>query len=116
MITEILLAQRQSLEALADQRFDRVLDAQRIALVDQAGGQAMPYVRLAFYLTEQQRASVTDDVTAIKAGHHFTGPYRGKGEGFLDTLRHRKRPLLFGANVFSTNSLCHTKRPFSTPW
>jgi hypothetical protein len=49
-----------------------MLDAQRVTLVGKAGGEPAQNVGLVLNLVQQQSTAIADDVTAVKAAHHFT--------------------------------------------
>src|SRR3982750_1597675 len=88
MIVEVLIAECESIDALLDQLLDRMRDAQRVALVGKAGGEPAQNVGLALDLAQQQSASITDDVTAVKAAHDGAFANACKGKQFLGTLCH----------------------------
>src|SRR5947209_20197603 len=100
MIIKVLITECEPVDALLDQLLHRIVDAQRVALVGEAGSEATQNVGPALDLAQQQSATVTDHVTAIKAAHDFALAKGLKGEQFLITLCHSESVSSTGLNWF----------------
>jgi hypothetical protein len=68
VIVEILVAQRQAAEPLAQQLGKRVIAVARVAPVREGLGQRARQAQAAIHLAQQQRASVTGEIAARKIG------------------------------------------------
>jgi hypothetical protein len=69
VVDEVLVAERQGKDPLPDEMVDRVLAALRIAMVDEAGGEAVEQLRRPIRLLEQHSPAVRRDLTTIEARH-----------------------------------------------
>ena len=95
MIDQVLIAQRQSEDALADQRLDLVLDQLLAARVAEAGGKAIDETDRPIGRAEQQRPGVRSDASAVESRHHQTAFDRYKSKQIRDTVRlHRGAPRI----------------------
>jgi hypothetical protein len=94
MVDQVLVAERDAEDTLADQRGDLMLDPRRVASVAEAAGEALDQPDGAVGGTEQQRAGIRGDRPAVEAGHHGAARDRCKLEQRRVTLcRHRGPPL-----------------------
>ncbi len=110
VVVDVLVSQRQPVDALGDQFGDVVLYPVRVPVIGEAGGQLPQDAGLVRNLPQQQRAGVGCDLAAVETGHHVTSIQGVKIEAFLGTLcRHRSR-LLVEDNLSSQNKLRHRRR------
>ena len=72
VVDQVLIAQRQSEHALADQRLDLVLDQLLAARVAEAGREAIDETDRPIGRAKQQRAGVRSDASAVESRHHRT--------------------------------------------
>jgi len=103
VVNQILVAERDPEDALADQRGDRVLDPLRVAGIGEAGGEAPDQADRPIGGAEQQRAGIGGGPRhrlgraarpAVKAGDHRAARDGCKLEQRRATLcRHRGPPL-----------------------
>ena len=112
VVVQVLVAQRQPVDALRQHLPDRVLHLLLIAPVTEAGGQTPQQVDLAIHLTQQQSPTVRGDLTGGEASFHTTRKMSCKCERFLVTLCHQKGRLRTAINYVHTTQLCHEKTAF----
>ena len=93
VIAEIFVAQRESVDALRQQLFDRMLDQQRVAVIVEAGGRAPQQVEPSVGLPQQQRSAVRTHHPAVELRHHLTSFRACELEAGLVTLCHKKSRL-----------------------
>ena len=86
MIVEIFVAQRQAVDALADQFPDAVFDPFRVAVIAEAGGELPQDAAALLDRMQQQSAGVAGDLAAIEARHHLAREMGCKREARLATL------------------------------
>ena len=72
MVVEILVAQRQRMHALRDQRAHIVFHARRVAVVLEATRQSPGQIDTPVHLAQQQATAVRTHVAAVVAARHQT--------------------------------------------
>jgi len=93
VVVEILVAERQPEDPLADQRLDRMLDRLRYPRIAEASGELPDDPGRPARLPKQQCAGIGADHAAVEFAHHFATVDGSKLERILDTLcRHRGSP------------------------
>ena len=94
VIVEVFIAKRDAMNALGEQRFDRVL-ARSAAAICEAGRDLPGQAEDAVGLAQQQRTCVRGDGPAVKSRCDFPASEAGEIQGILATLcLHRGCPLL----------------------
>ena len=86
VIVEVLIAERHSEHALADQRLDLVLDQVLAARVAEAGGEPIDETDRPVGRAKQHRAGVRGDASAVESSHHPTSFNRFKFKQIRDTV------------------------------
>ena len=86
MIVEVLVAQRQPVDPLAEHLGELVRNQQRRPLVGEAGGHAAEQIDLAIRLAQQQSSAVARYLSGRKTGFYSARKMSCKGEDFLITL------------------------------
>lgn len=89
VVVEILVALYQREDAQAQHAGGAVDDLERITPVGQQGGGARGEVEAEIDLAQEQQAAVTADLAAMEVGFDAALAAACKGEGLLDTFRHR---------------------------
>jgi len=69
VIVEVVVAQRQTVEALGQQLFERVIAVTRVAPVGEGLGQRARHSQPAIQLAQEQRLAVAGEVATGKIGH-----------------------------------------------
>ena len=100
VIVEILITERQPVDALGNQLAHAVFDLRGLTMVAEAGGELPHDARALFELAQQQGAAVGGDRAAIETGHHLAAAMAGKAEAGLGTLCHGEGRFLVGSNIF----------------
>ena len=94
MVDEVLIAERDPEDALADEGRQLMLDQVGVAGILKAGGEALDQAEGAICRPEQQRPGIGGDRPACERGHHRAPLDRCKQERIRVTLcRHRGAPL-----------------------
>ena len=94
VVVEILVAKRDAMNALGNQRFGGLLDAVRPAAILETGRRPPGQTDGAIGLAQQQCARVRRDGAAIEGRCDFPAFEAGEIEGILTTLcLHRESPL-----------------------
>ena len=93
MIVQILVAQRQPVEALRQHLCQLVLDQQGRPAINETGRQTAQQVDPAVRLTQQQRTAVARNLPGCKPGFNAPRKMGCKCERFLSTLCHQKGRL-----------------------
>ena len=94
MIVQVLVAQRQPVDALREHLTKLVLDQQRRPPVDETGRHPLQQTDLAIGLTQQQRPAVGRYLPGCETGLYPARKMRCKREDFLITLCHKRgRPF-----------------------
>ena len=107
VVVQVLIAQRQPVNALRQHLREAVRDQKRRAAIHETAGQTPQQVDLAIYFSQQQRPTVTRYLTSREPRLHTTRKMGCKREAFLVTLCHQ-RPLLFRAFSYVwITQLCH---------
>ena len=89
VIVEILVAQRQAIDALREQLRDRVIDKPSVPLVRKTARQRARQAQTGVDLLQQQRAAIAGQRAPGKIGHHFPATEVLKLERSLLTLCRR---------------------------
>jgi hypothetical protein len=90
VVDQVLVAEREAEDALAQQVWKRVLDGVRNSVVDEAGGQPLGQSQFAVSSGEQRHAAVRRDRATIKSAHKLATAGPSQIKIGLDTLcRHR---------------------------
>src|SRR6266850_217370 len=113
MIIEILIAERDPTNTLADHGDHRVFDPIRLAIVPKTSGQPLTNPRAPVYLAQQYCAAVRTDDSSVKSSDHCAPPQLLKFHLFCYTLCFHKAALLPWRNCLVTQLLCHKLRPYS---
>ena len=93
VVIEVLIAQRNAMDALPDQGRYRVLDQFRPPSIGKASRKAIDEPQHSISLPQQQRTRIRRDRAAIKIGHNFVALDPRKFELLCATLcRHRGVP------------------------
>jgi hypothetical protein len=71
VIIEVFVTERQPINALPCQFFDRMLDLVRSAMIGEAGSELFADLPLRLDLFEQEHTAVGCNRAAIKLGHHL---------------------------------------------
>src|SRR6478736_4424834 len=107
MIVQVLIAQRQPVDALRQHLRQLMPDQRRQASVLETAPKTLQHVDLAVHLAQQQCPTVARYLTSGEPHLHPARKMSCKRERFLDTLCHQ-RPLLFEAFSYVwTTQLCH---------
>ena len=86
MINQVFVAEREPVDALADERRHLVLDQLSAASIAAAARKATDQINRPLRRTKQQGARIRGDLAAVKSGHHRT-PFNGcKSKRIRDTL------------------------------
>src|ERR1700691_49406 len=94
MIVEVLVAQRQPVDALREHLAKLVRDQQRRPPVGKTRRHPLQQTDLAISLTQQQRSAIGRYLTRCETGLYAARKMRCKREDFLITLCHKKgRPF-----------------------
>ena len=96
VIVEVLITQRQPVDALADQLSHAVFDLRGLPIIVETVGEFPHDAGALFELAQQHRAAVGADRAAIETGHHLAAAMFGKGEAGLGTLCHGRGRFLVG--------------------
>src|SRR4051794_10444784 len=91
-----------------------MLNPLRLPSVEKTGSQSRQQVQPFFSLPQQQRATIGGDRSSIEPGHNLVPSASFESETGLDTLCHKQKPLLVGANCCLETQLCHEERLFAT--
>jgi hypothetical protein len=105
VIVEILVAQRQAVEALGEQLLHAVLDVARIAPVRKARRQLGAHPQPTIDALEQQPARIRAQVTAAEIRDHFARAKVLKKHRLLFTVCFAGGARLVGGILFHTNYL-----------
>jgi hypothetical protein len=111
VVDQILVAERDAEDALADQRGDRVLDPLRVAGIAEAGGEAPDQADRPIGGAEQQRAGIGGDRPAVEAGDHRAARDRCKLEQRRATLRRHRGPPLRRRKALSQKNFRRLRAP-----
>ena len=101
VIVEILIAERQSVDALGDQLRHAVFDLRGLAMIAETGGE-LPHDRGAlFELAQESGGAAGGDGAAIEAGHHLAARMAGEGKAglWLGYNCHGRCRLLVGSHI-----------------
>ena len=94
VIDEVLIAEREPQNALADQGRDGMFGADRVPTVTEAGREPFDKPDRTIRFAEQQRSRIRRDRAAVETRHHGSSCDRCKGQRFHATLcRHRGSTL-----------------------
>ena len=96
VIVEVLIPQRQPVDALGDQLWHAVFDLRGLPIIVETVGEFPHDAGALFELAQQHRAAVGADRAAIETGHHLAAAMFGKGEAGLGTLCHGRGRFLVG--------------------
>ena len=107
MIVEVLVAQRQPVDALREHLGNRVLDQSGVAPVAETARQPLQQVDLAVCLAQQQRPTVARYLTGGEPGLHPARKMGCKRERFLGYTLSSKAAPFRGTDYASTTQLCH---------
>ena len=113
MIIEVLIAERDPSNTLADHGDHRVFDPIRLAIVPKTSGQPLTNPRAPVYLWQQYCPAVRTDDSSVKSSDHCAPPQLLKFHLFCYTLCFHKAALLPWRNCLVTQLLCHKVRPYS---
>ncbi len=80
VIVEVFISQTQSVHALSNQFFDRVLDQFRITMIDEAPHKPGDDPRSRLDLPEQQASGIGSDRPSVKSSDHLPPPQHSKHE------------------------------------
>ena len=80
MIVEVLVAQRQGVDALSDPLFHGVFGEVGVSVVGETGGELADDSGESLGLAEQQRAAVGGDVATVEVGEDLSVTDHGKVE------------------------------------
>ncbi len=94
MIIEVLVAQRNPEEPLADQMLQAMFDEALIPSVHEAASQSADQAQPPFHLAQQQPAAVAAEKSARKISHHLAATKALKLKGALCTLCHSEVPRI----------------------
>ena len=86
VIVEVLVAERQTEDALSDQRVNLMLNIAGIAPIDEAVGEATYQSEATVDLSQQQRTCIRSDTSAVEPGYHRTPLNRFKFEQLRRTF------------------------------
>jgi hypothetical protein len=115
MVEEILVAERDPEDALADQHRERVFDPLGGAAILKARGKTLDEADRPISCAEQQRAGIRGDRAAVERGDHGAAFDRCKSKLIRATLcRHRGDPLK-SAKSFSQNNFRSFRAPMHLP-
>ena len=96
VIVEVLVTQRQPVDALGDQLAHAVFDLPGLAMIAETVGELPHDAGALFGLAQQRRAAVGGDRAAVETGHHLAAAVIGKREAGLGTLCHGRGRFLAG--------------------
>ncbi len=96
VIVEVLITQRQSVDALGDQLAHAVFDLRGLAVIAETVGEFPHDTGALFKLAQQHAAAVGADRAAIETGYHLAARMVGEGEAGLCTLCHGRGRFLVG--------------------
>ena len=94
VIVQILIAKRNAMDALREQRFDAMLDPVLPPAICEAGRRLPGQTDGAIGFTQQQRARIRGHRAAVKRRCDLPAPKAGEIEGILATLCRHRRGLL----------------------
>ena len=112
MVVQILVAQRQPVNALREHLRQLVLDEQRRTAVTETPRQTAEKVNSALHLAQQQGATVTGYLTRTERRFHPARKMRCKRERSLATLCHKKGRLRTATTTSRQRSYAMKRRPF----
>lgn len=115
VVVEVRVAQRQGVDPLSDQLAHAVLNAIRIAVIDELPGQALDDPGPRLDLPQQHRAAVGANGPTVEATDHHTLAQALKLQLFSATLWHQRVALGLVHNGLITQPLCLRGRPFFNP-
>lgn len=115
MVVAVLVTQHQGEYPLPDELAHTVLDQIAFAVIDEQPSEPNEDVRLRFHFTEEQRAPIAADGSAIGFSDDRTLSQRVKFQLFLVTLGRSRAALCCLHNRLIAQPLCTRSRPFSNP-
>ena len=114
VIVEILVTQRQRVDALRQQRAHVVLDARRIAVIDETFGQPLRQSDALIHLAKQQTPAVRTHVPTVEPARHAAPSETVKLKLRAVTLCDQGCFLFVRRKRLIARPLCHRKQPSST--
>ena len=108
VIVQVLVAEGEGHDALGHQRGDGVFGARRIAVVGEAGREAVEQLHRSPDLSEQQDPGVGSDRAAVERGRDFTALAALKSERDGRTLCWHRFLLCVAAMFLGNNNLATT--------
>ena len=115
VIVEVLVTQRQRVHALRQQRAHVMLDARRVAVIDETPGQPFRQPDALVHFAKQQTAAVGTHVPTVEAARYPAPSKRVKIKLIVATLHVQGCFLFVWRKRFIAQPLCHRKQPSSTP-
>ena len=114
VVVQVLVAQRQPVDALRQHRRQLVSDEQRRAAIREAGGQTAQQVDLPLHLAQQQRTAIAGHLSSREPGLNAPRKMCREREDFLITLCHQKGRLRTATTTSTQRSYAMKRRPFQT--
>ncbi len=114
MIVEVLVAERQRIDALGHQVLGRVLDQRRIAMINKAARELTDDARGVLAPAQQQRARIRADRPAVKTGHDFSCAKGVEFQRLCATVCSHEAASDLWCNYFYKQHLYHIERPRAT--
>jgi hypothetical protein len=111
VVEQVLVAERDAEDALADQSGDLVLDPLRVAGIGEASGEAPHQPDGPIRRPEQQSAGIRGDRSTVEAGHHSAALNRCKREQRRATLRLHRGPPLHRRKALSQKNFRRFRAP-----
>ena len=115
VIVEVLVTQRQRVHALRQQRAHVMLDARRVAVIDETPGQPFRQPDALVHFAKQQTAAVGTHVPTVEAARYPAPSKRVKIKLIVATLCVQGCFLFVWRKRLIAQPLCHRKQPSSTP-
>jgi len=114
VVVEVLVPERQRIDALGHQILDRVLDQRRIAMVEKAARKLTDDARGPLTPAQQQRARIRTDRPAIKTGHDLSCAKGVELQRLCATVCPHEAASDLWCNYFVAKHLYHIERPCAT--
>lgn len=115
MVDQVLIAQHQAKDPLADQCHDLMLDPGRRAPIAEAAGEPLNQPNRLVSGTEQQRSGIRGHCAAVEGSHDPATLHRSKAERRRATIcRHRGTPL-HQVKSLSQNDFPRSRAPMHLP-